>query len=678
MKTISLIKSWLEHAIDEGRVPSSFVVYDTETYSEQNIKYGAMKYHAHHSTELIMLQYLVVIDGQPTTDDVQIWEQGDPDPKDFFKAVSAKLPLVVFNMQFERLLYELILHPEMDYPLPKPAQWIDTASLARHLSIQGSLDMTLKAIGIPYTKQTDGVHLFRRFCVPRKPTKNDDRTRLYKWDYPEHWERFRSYGITDTWVTLALFTQTAPLSTFERKIQEINYRANYKGLPIDINSILTGISWSERIAKALTIRVQEITNGISPNMVTKLAKWLGLPNVQANTITNALKNPDLSDSKRAVLKARQVMGKTSVNKLQTMKNCATADDRLSGGFLYYGAARTGRDAGRLIQPHNFPRPSLNLDQLKRAFELLETDDYDQFTVEFPNPGKALSSCLRGMIATPKGRKFAVADYAAIEARGLNWACGQQDMVEIFAAGGDVYKEMASVIFHKPVDAIDTDERKLGKDTVLGCGYQMGPPKFRQQLIDKGVTVDIKLAERAVGAYRERHPEIVDAWKRVEVMALQAIRHPGKVFEAMQGTVAFVVQDVGISSYLFCILPSGRRLAYHEPHIRVRETSWGAKKPTIHYTDITGPHVVTVHTYGGKLVENIIQAIARDIMVYGCYKAHCAGFEVLGTVHDEIISEVPDSFDDIKLYEQTICKLPAWAKGFPIAAEGYIDNRFRKG
>lgn len=670
---------WLEQAIEEGRVPSSFVVYDTETYCDIDIREcGAFKYNAHSSLELMMLQYLIIRDGEPTTEDVQIWEYGDlHDPKDFFQAVEEGLPLVVFNMEFERSLYELVLAPEYDYPVPKYTQWIDTAALARSLGIQGTLDATLAAFEIPYQKQEDGIHLIRRFCMPRKPSKNDDSTRRYPWDNPEHWERFKDYGRQDTRVTLALFTQTIPLSKQERQIMEANYRSNYRGLPIDTQSVETAIHWADRITQALTIRVKEITGGIGPNQSVPLAKWLGLKNIQAQTITTALAT-ETDASKRAVLKARQVLGKTSISKLRKMLVCAMADDRVCGGFLYRGAARTGRDAGRLVQPHNFPRPTLKNDQIARVFELLKQNDYKTFTEEFPNTGEALSSCIRGMIAAPEGKEFCVADYAGIEARVLNWLAGQDDITQIFEKGGDVYVEMASVIFKVPQKKVTDEQRRLGKNTVLGCGYGMGAPKFREQLIDQGTVITPELAIEAVNAYRERHWKVKEAWTELEDAALRAISRPGKVVRVLNDKIAFQVKQIGINPFLFVRLPSGRLLAYIRPKARLRRTSWGQEKVTATFDTLMGSKVIPETTYGGKWIENIVQAIARDLMVNGVIHAWSNAYTILGTIHDELISEIKEgSKKDSKEFENLICQKPTWAEGLPLTADGYIAKRFRK-
>ena len=676
--TYSDILGWLSEAIEEGRVPSSFVVYDTETYSDQNIKVtGAHKYHESGSTELMMLQYLIVRDGEPQTEQVQVWEYEDPDPVDFMEAVSDGLPMVVFNLIFERVLMEVNLVPFSGYPLPKPFQWIDTASLARALSIQGSLDNTVKAFKIPYEKQKDGQALIRKFCMPRKPTKNNSSVRNYPTDLPEDWARFISYGIMDVWVTLALFTQTLPLSKFETRIQEISYRSNTHGIHIDIEAIQTSIKWVDSISKRLNREVKEITGGITPGQVVALAEWLGLDNLQAATVAEALLNPKLSKEHRTVLKARQVLGKTSVTKLKKMIQCASTGGQVCGGFLYRGAARTGRDAGRLIQPHNFPRPTISKQEIDIVFACIDADDYKEFIAWFENPGEALSSCLRGMIKAPPGKIWCVADYSAIEARGVCWLSGQQDMVEHFHAGRDVYIEMAAFIFGITPRVVDGDQRKTGKDTVLGCGYNMGAPTFKAQADAKDAPITLKLAEKAVKAYREKHPMVVQAWHDCEIAAKKAIRNPGEVFKAMQDKVSFFTGRVGLNTYLFIQLPSGRRLAYLNARLKRRPTSWGEVRPTIEYQSISNGRIITEHTYGGKLVENITQAVARDIMVYGVYKAYKEEYLLIGTVHDEIISEVEDTFDDLTGYENLVCELPPWAEGFPLTAEGYLAKRYRK-
>jgi DNA polymerase len=370
------------------------------------------------------------------------------------------------------------------------------------------------------------------------------------------------------------------------------------------------------------------------------------------------------------------LGRSSTAKYKKMLDWADTDGRVRGGLLYHGAS-TGRWSGAGVQPHNFVRG--NVSDIEGLWHVLKSGSRREIA-DFPNAkGKpigsvmdALANGLRGAIIARPGTNLFVADYASIEARVLLWIAGDEAGLDIFRSGRDIYCEMAGEIYGRPITKADSAERQVGKAAILGLGYQMGWNKFQATAAKAGSTLDDQFAQRVVEAYRKKFHRVKTLWYDQEAMACEAVKHPGKQFWA--GRIRWKYED----RFLYCILPSGRRLAYPDPEIKSRMTPWGEPKLALTYKGINqlSHKWERQASYGGMLVENIVQAVSRDLMAEAMLRIERTGvYEVVLTVHDEIIAE--SAGGEIKQFEALMAECPKWAEGCPVTVEGWAGPRYKK-
>jgi DNA polymerase bacteriophage-type len=349
------------------------------------------------------------------------------------------------------------------------------------------------------------------------------------------------------------------------------------------------------------------------------------------------------------------------------------DGRVRGAFLYWGAS-TGRLAGRLIQPQNFTRGEYKPHQLYALFSLLRHRDAEVFELLYEWPIDALAQGMRGYICAPPGQKFVVVDFAAIEARVLVWLARQMDAVEAYHQNADMYKRLAVRLYHlKSEDEVTTPQRKFAKDIWLGSGFQLGWQGFITNCLKRGIVVNEEEARSGIGAYREGNPLVVKMWADVEECATRAVLTKASSTKPVQlRNLAFFVEDIW-----FCIrLPSGRLLRYPYPEVQNTMRFRKIVKKLTYRSEIKGKWV-REGTYGGKLIENIVQAIARDLMVNACFNAEAKGYPIVGTVHDELISLVNKEFGSPHELEEVLRDKPSWATDCPVNAEGWEGERYRK-
>jgi DNA polymerase len=391
---------------------------------------------------------------------------------------------------------------------------------------------------------------------------------------------------------------------------------------------------------------------------------------------------DIPEAARQVLELRAGAGRSSVAKLETMKVTACTDGRVRGMSLYHGAG-TGRWTGRLIQPHNFPRGEV--DNIESYIPFVLSRDYDVIDLMQP-PIIVVMSMLRSMLTAGPGNELMVADFSAIEARALNWLARQDDMVALFQKydaatpedkpNFDPYRVNAARLYNIPLDQVQKfPHRHTGKFQELGCGFGMGAKKA----VDAGkeiyqLEMTPEFAKEVVTSYRETHQHVVDYWYRCNAAAIEAVQKPGAAI-TVNGNVKFVKAG----AYLYIILPSGRPLAYPAPRVVEAETPWGEMRDAVEFS---GVHPITrqwtrMRLYGGLIVENIVQAVARDLLAEGKLRLEAAGYTPILSVHDEAISEVPVGFGTVAEFEAILSALPDWATGLPVAAEGWRGHRYRK-
>lgn len=648
---------------------------DFETYSELDVrKVGAYRYARHPSTEVLIARYLL-----PGMTFPALWlPLLQKPPKDLVAWVEGGGRLGAHNASFERCVWHYVLRKRFGsaIPLVPDKQWFCTAAKAAASGLPRSLDKALAALELPVRKDPEGTRLIKKFSNPRKPTKKDPRTRIFPEDDPEDFRRFIAYCGTDVMGEVALDEALPDLNSREQVFFRLDMRMNDRGIPLDMPLVHKALV----VVKQLEIRVAEkitaMTGGIKGTQVAKMLEHfselgLDLENMRAETIRQALKNTKLSPETRELLEWRIEAGKASTKKLASMVLCADPHDHVvQGTFLIYGA-HTGRYAARLVQPHNFIRGSLKEYQRDLVFDLLENGDVDLFTILYEKPIDTISQCMRGFIMAPDGYELAVVDYTAIEARILAWLCDEKGMLEAYFRGVDVYKLMAVKLFKlKSLDDVTDEQRRISKNLVLGCGYQLGGVKFVEYCANAGLIIDPDFAMLAVKAYRADVPNIVKSWKTVEALCVEAIRNPGTVTRGLH--CKFYMRE-----HWLCIqLPSGREIRY--PYARATLTErWGKPAYQISFrTEIKG-RFVRETTYGGKLIENIVQAIARDVMMEGMYNAETNGYPVIGTVHDELLTLRKRGTSDVKELERIVCPVLPWTKDMPLAAKGFITIRYKK-
>ena len=646
---------------------------DFETFSEIDIrKVGAHRYARHPSTEVLIACYLL-----PGMDEVETWlPRQEAPPARLVSWVRQGGKVGAHNAAFERAIWRWCLrrmHPST--PEIKDNQWVCTAAKAAASGLPRSLEKALKAAGLEVEKDLEGSKLIKVFCSPRKPTKADARTRILP-EQDARFQRFIEYCQQDVRGEIALDEALPDLIPRQRRMFLLDMAMNDRGLPIDIPLVRKALKVVKTLEEDIGRRVSELTGGLKATQVAKMIEMfaergLDIANMQKNTIEEALKDTALDAGTRALLELRVEAGKASTKKLISMMACADPDDWVvQGGFLYHGA-HTGRYAGRLVQPHNFIRGMLKDHQRDLVFALLEHEDADLFTLLYDKPIDVISQCMRGFIRAPAGYELAVVDYTAIEARILAWVAGEETILAAYRKGLDVYKVMAVTLFRlKSIEEVSDEQRRIAKNLVLGCGYQLGGVKFVDYCANAGVIITEEFAKSAVTTYRKGVPAIVASWKTVEQLVANAIRHPGTVYEGLK--CKFYMME-----HWLCIeLPSGRSIRY--PYARaVPVERWGKPAYEISFrTEIKG-QFVREKTYGGKTIENIVQGIAFDVMQEGMLSAETNGYPVIGTVHDEALTLRKCGTSNIKELEALVCNVPAWSKGMPLAAKGFVCVRYRK-
>lgn len=647
---------------------------DFETFSELDIrKVGGYRYARHASTEVLIVRFTLPGDTYP--EEWLPWQAAPP--ARLVRWVRSGGKLGAHNASFERAVWRWCLrrmHPGL--PEVGDQQWVCTAAKAAASGLPRSLDKALKALGSDVEKDLEGAKLIKVFCSPRKPTKKDPRTRIRPTDDPVRFARFSEYCAADVLGEMALDEALPDLVPRQRRMFILDMAMNDRGLPIDLPLVRKALNVVKALEADVAAKVSALAGGLKATQVAKMLEMfaergLELENMQAETVRQALKDTNLDPTTRALLELRVEAGKASTKKLISMMACADPEDWVvQGGFLYHGA-HTGRYAGRLVQPHNFIRGMLKDRQRELVFALLEHEDPELFMLLYDKPIDVISQCMRGFIRAPAGYELAVVDYTAIEARVLAWIAGEEHMLKAYFAGVDVYKLMAVKLYKlRDISEVTDEQRRIAKNLVLGCGYQLGGPKFVDYAANAGVFITEEFAKSAVRVYRDGHPAIVASWSAVEKLVAGAIRNPGKTYEGLK--CKFYMRK-----HWLCIhLPSGREIRY--PYASaVPVERWGKPAYEISFrTEIKG-QFVREKTYGGKLIENIVQGIAFDVMQEGMLSAETNGYPVIGTVHDEVLSLRKKGTSNVKELEKLVCTVPSWSKGMPLAAKGFICERYKK-
>ena len=653
-----------------------YLSIDLETYSPLNLsKTGVYPYAAHPDFEILLFGY-AVDDGSVQVVDLATGEELSDE------IVAALVdPGVVkwaFNASFERVCLSSWLHRHQPKLLPQgsfldPAQWRCSMIWAAYLGMPMSLDQVAKVLNLTVKKDTAGKKLIRQFCTPATPNliNKGARRNLPSLD-PEGWKAFIDYNRRDVEVEQAIHTRLAkfPVPDEEWEAYSLDQRINDAGIKLDATLVDAAVTLDEKHRNATLARAQELTGLEDPNSPIQLKDWLTQNGCPLDSLKKAEVETALEDATgvvKEILQLRGDLAKSSVKKYQAMQNMAGTDDRARGLLQFYGAGRTGRFAGRLVQVQNLPRNYLpDLDQ---ARTLVKDKNLEAVELLYDSAPDTLSQLIRTAFIPNPGNRFIVSDYSAIEARVIAWLAGEKTTLETFRDGKDLYCETASRMFKVPVEkhGANSELRQKGKIAVLACGYggSIGALKAMGAL-KMGLSEDE--LKPIVDAWRAANPNIVWLWQEVEDSALTAITTKQTV---QLRNLTFSVE----SGILFITLPSGRRLAYVKPGLG--ENKFGGTSIT-YWGVTTGRRWGRLETYGGKLVENIVQAVARDLLVHGMHNVANAGHQIVMHVHDEIVVDEPvESGASVEQICRLMSSLPDWADGLPLDADGYVCNYYQK-
>ena len=635
---------------------------DIETYSDVDLsKCGVYKYASSPNFEILLFGYSV--DGG----EVRVVDlcQGEEIPAEILKALSDEsVTKWAFNALFERVCLSNYLGEWLE-----PESWKCSMVWSATLGLPLSLENVGAVLGLEKQKLSEGKDLIRYFCVPCKPTKaNGGRTR----NLPEHdrekWGRFKAYNLRDVEAEMQIQQRLSkfPVPDFVWEEYWQDQEINDRGIGVDMEMVAQAIAMDGRSKSELSAAMQELTELENPNSVQQMKQWLSENGMETDSLDKKAVAELLKTAPEPLgeaLALRQQLAKSSVKKYQAMENAVCADRRAHGMFQFYGANRTGRYSGRIIQLQNLPQN--HIPDLAQARELVRAGDYDAVSLLYEDIPDTLSQLIRTAFVPQDGRKFIVADFSAIEARVIAWIAGERWRIKVFEGGGDIYCASASQMFHVPVEkhGVNGHLRQKGKiaELALGYGGSVGALKSMGAL-EMGIAEEE--LQPLVSAWRDSNPSITEFWWAADRAVKECIKK--RVPTETHG-IRFDYQ----SGMLFITLFSGRRLAYVKP--RIGENRFGGESVT--YMGVSGTKKwERLESYGPKFVENIVQAVSRDILCYAMRTLrNCA---IVATVHDEIIIEADRRMSLSAVCEQ-MGRTPPWAKGLLLRADGYECDFYQK-
>ena len=656
---------------------------DLETYSDVNLKKaGLYRYVQSPAFEILLFAYS--FDGAPTQ--VIDMAQGEKIPLEVIHALTDPQCLKhAYNAAFEWYC----LSKYMGAQLP-PSQWRDTMLHGLYAGYTAGLDATGRALGIPEDKQklTTGKALIRYFCVPCKATKaNGGRTRNYPHHDPEKWELFKTYNGQDVVAEMEIERRLSvfPVPDFVQKQWETDLLINARGVAVDMDFCAGALELGEIIRAQLTDEAVQLSGLQNPNSVKQLARWLSaetgddITTLRKETIKELL-GRDNADHVQRMLEIRQELGKTSTKKYDAIEAAVCDDRRVRGLLQFYGANRTGRWAGRLVQVQNLPRTYT--EPLEFARELVKGRKLDALRIVYGSPNDTLSQLIRTTFVAAPGNVLIDADFSAIEARVISWLADEEWRLEVFRTHGKIYEASASQMFGVPLERIkkgnpEYSRRQRGKVAELALGYQGGVPAMRQMDTGK-LLADLPDEEikDIVDKWRNTNPKIRNLWYSFNDAAIRVIQNGGSL-RVRCCTFARECDCIRGTTCMTISLPSGRKLYYVEP--AVGENRWGG--PSITYMGVNDKNKWgRIETYGGKLVENVVQAIARDCLAQAIEHLEAAGLPVVFHIHDEVVIDTA-AFDTNDAMLDKVVKIMStpipWAEGLPLGADGWVGAFFKK-
>lgn len=657
---------------------------DLETYSDVDIKKSGMYRYVQSPTFEILL-FAYSFDGAPSQ--VIDLAQGEVIPQQVLSALTDPAYLKhAYNAAFEWYC----LSKYIGRLLP-PSQWRDTMLHGLYAGYTAGLDATGRALGISEDKQklSTGKALIRYFCVPCKPTKsNGGRTRNLPRHDPAKWELFKTYNAQDVEaeMEIARYLSPFPVPDFVQKQWETDLMINARGVAVDMDFVHGALALGETVRAQLTDEAVRLSGLQNPNSVKQITQWLtdetgdDITNLRKETVADLL-GRDNADHVQRMLEIRQELGKTSTKKYDAIEAAVCDDGRVRGLLQYYGANRTGRWAGRLVQVQNLPRTYT--EPLELARDLVKMQSLDALRIVYGSPNDTLSQLIRTAFVAAPGNVLIDADFSAIEARVISWLAGEEWRLEVFRTHGKIYEASASQMFGVPLERIVKGNpeyalRQRGKVAELALGYQGGVGAMRTMDTGK-LLVDLPDEEiqDIVNKWRNTNPRIRELWYSFDGAATQVINNGGSV-RVRCCTFSRECDCIRGTTCLTITLPSGRKLYYVDPAIT--ENRWG--NPSISYMgmDQKTKRWKRIETYGGKLVENVVQAIARDCLAQAIDRLEAAGLPVVFHVHDEVVIDTKP-FADNKAMLNRVIEIMAtpisWAAGLPLGADGWVGTFFKK-
>ena len=676
---------------------------DIETYSEAPLKKcGAYRYAEHPSTEILSIAYKfddgpvnlwVPRSNLPKIVLQPVFEQMEPDgrlyaslniPKDLYEHFANGGKGRAHNAQFERVLLNAMAGQEIGFPHTEISQWVCTAAKTAAHGLPRSLEEGAAAAGTR-AKDAAGKMDMMFLCKPRKASRKTlEAAREHDvegavWEPratpetdPERHIGLYLYNMDDVRAEYDLDQYVPDLSPYEQRVWELDQLINDRGMRVDPVAIANAQVLLTQYKKILEKKCIAVC-GLKPTQREALAAWIrtvgGYPvlvDLQAQTVIKLLELPDLPPAVRTLLKIYTYYGMKAVAKFSALEGAVCADGRVRGMYIYFGAA-TGRWSSVIAQLHNLFRPVIKDPEL--AIDMFAARDLAYLQMLYDeNPMKVLASTVRGMLIPDPGSDLLCEDFSAIEGCITAWLAGDQIKLEVYRTDGRVYEFTAAGILRKSVDKIGPDERFLyGKIPELALGFQGGKKAFVKMAKQHGATVDEERGDQIKEQWRLANPKTVSLWYELERVAASAVANPGKIFALKNKKLMFKTER----DWLYMRLPSGRRVAYFKPQLDLEG------KVTFLGIDTFTRRWGRVKTYGGRWTENAAQAIARDLLANGLLKLETAGYPVVGSTHDEGITEPAEDFGSLDEAAAVMCQIPEWAGDLPVRAKGFRVKRYRK-
>ncbi|EGQ0367468.1 DNA polymerase [Staphylococcus pseudintermedius] len=646
---------------------------DIETYSSNDIlKCGVYKYVEAKDFEILIIAYSIDGGSVSAIDMTMLDDTEFHASYETFKIAlfDPNVKKHAFNANFERTC--LAKHFDADMP---PEEWSCTMVNATRLGLPSSLEKVGNALNLQNQKDRAGKNLIRYFSVPCKPTKvNGGRTRNLPQHDPVKWQQFIDYCIRDVEVEMSIATKTKdfPVTEEEQKYWNLDQRINDRGIKLS-KELMLGANELDKMSKEdLLKQAIQITRLENPNSTSQLLKWLNeeqgldIPNLQKKTVQEYLKRA--TGKAKQMLEVRLQISKTSVKKYNKMHDMMCVDERVRGLFQFYGAS-TGRWAGRGVQLQNLTKHYMSAVELDIARDFIKAQRFDDLSLLLATPPQdLLSQLVRTTFVAKDGYELAVSDFSAIEARVIAWYAKEQWRLDVFNTHGKIYEASAAQMFGVPIESITKGDplRQKGKVSELALGYQGGPGALKAMgALDMGIN-ESEL-QGLVDSWRKANPNIVNFWKACQDAAINTVR--SRKTHYTHGLRFYIKKGL-----LMIEIPSGRSLAY--PKARISENDWGA--PVVEYMGLDiNRKWAKLKTYGGKLVENIVQATARDLLAVSMLRLDKAGFNIVGHVHDEVIIEIPQNSNGLAKIEKIMSNPVKWAEGLNLNSDGFTSPFYMK-